>query len=371
MIRSFNFAGFNISNNLILSPMAGISDFAMRSVSRQQGASFGYGEMSTSQLSLLQRNTSKSISRSVTQMEESPRIVQIVGSDPSELLEAGLFFQEAGADVIDVNFGCPAKKVTNQKAGSTLLNQPKLIQGILENLVKNLKIKVTIKMRTGINPQQKNYLEIAKIAESTGVAAIAIHGRTAADKFLGDAEYTSITNLKNNIKIPVIANGDIDSEDKALEVLKSTASDAIMIGRAACGDPWIFNRILAKAKQTNYNYNYLDVITTMLKHLVLLEAIYTAANKQFNTHLLFRKHFIWYLTKNLAPKFIIEKSNLNLVHEIQHSMLDITQKKSLIANPILKQELSLKNIISLFRKHFNSLNSTKEQKTFLTFLSLL
>ncbi len=233
--------GQHLIDPLILAPMAGVTDRPFRQICRQQGAGHTVCEMVTSDTSLW--NSTKSSFRLNHQGEPNPKSVQIVGYDPQMLADAARLNMERGADIIDINMGCPAKKVCNRLAGSALMQDEALVARILETVVKAVPIPVTLKTRTGWNREHKNGVTIAKIAEDCGIQMLAIHGRTRADKYQGQAEYDTISAIKQAVKIPVIANGDIDSPEKALTVLQQTGCDGIMLGRAAHGRPWIFREI--------------------------------------------------------------------------------------------------------------------------------
>lgn len=226
---------------LILAPMAGVTDRPFRQICRQMGAGYTVSEMVTSDPSLWKSN--KSSFRLNHDGEPSPKSVQIVGYDPDMLAEAARLNMERGAEIIDINMGCPAKKVCNRLAGSALMQDEALVERILKTVVKAVPIPVTLKTRTGWNRDNKNGATIARIAEDCGIRMLAIHGRTRADKYEGAAEYDTIAAIKQAVSIPVIANGDIDSPEKALTVLQQTGCDGIMLGRAAHGRPWIFREI--------------------------------------------------------------------------------------------------------------------------------
>ena len=226
---------------LILAPMAGVTDRPFRQICRQMGAGYTVSEMVTSDPSLWK--SSKSSFRLNHDGEPSPKSVQIVGYDPAMLAEAARLNRERGAEIIDINMGCPAKKVCNRLSGSALMQDEALVERILKAVVQAVPIPVTLKTRTGWNRDNKNGTTIARIAEDCGIQMLAIHGRTRADKYEGQAEYDTIAAIKQAVSIPVIANGDIDSPEKALTVLQQTGCDGIMLGRAAHGRPWIFREI--------------------------------------------------------------------------------------------------------------------------------
>ena len=228
---------FSLPNQVVLAPMAGVTDRPFRQLCRRLGASLTVSEMVASDPSL--RTTPKTLRRIDHQGEPAPRSVQIVGADPAYLADAARFNVERGADVIDVNMGCPAKKVCNAAAGSALLSDEALVARILERVVAAVEVPVTLKIRTGPAPDRRNAVRIARIAEAAGIAALAVHGRTRQCAFKGAVEYDSIRAVKRAISIPVIANGDVTSPEQARRVLDHTGADAVMIGRAAQGDPWL------------------------------------------------------------------------------------------------------------------------------------
>ena len=221
--------------------MAGITDRPFREICRSMGAGLTTSEMVASAPQL--RKTSKTQQRLVFADNELPRSVQIVGADALKLVDAAKFCVEQGAQIVDINMGCPAKKVCNVYAGSALLKDERLVAEILKSVVNSVDVPVTLKTRTGWDRKNKNIKSIAKIAEDSGIAALAIHGRTRECAYKGKAEYDSIAEVKSLIDIPLIVNGDIDSVSKAKEVLDYTKADAVMIGRAAQGNPWIFREI--------------------------------------------------------------------------------------------------------------------------------
>lgn len=226
---------------LILAPMAGITDKPMRRLCRRFGAGYAVSEMLASDPTLWQ--TKKSRCRRDHRDEAGPIGVQIAGSDPALLAAAARFNVDHGAEIIDINMGCPAKKVLKVWAGSALLQDERLVGRILDAVVAAVEVPVTLKIRTGWHQDHKNGVAIAKIAEAAGVAAVAVHGRTRDQRFKGEAEYATIAAIKQSVSIPVIANGDITNAVQARNVLECTGADALMIGRAAQGRPWIFREI--------------------------------------------------------------------------------------------------------------------------------
>ena len=231
----------NISPNLILAPMAGVTDKPFRMLCKKMGAGLCVSEMTISNPKFWQ--TSKSVHRMDHADETSPISVQIAGTDPKQLGEAAQYNVDHGAQIIDINMGCPAKKVCNVLAGSALMRDEKLVAQILTATVNAVNVPVTLKIRTGWCPDSRNAIAIARIAEDCGIQSLAVHGRTRQDFYTGLAEYDTIAAVKQALKIPVVANGDISDPVKAKFVLEYTKADALMIGRAAQGRPWIFRHI--------------------------------------------------------------------------------------------------------------------------------
>ena len=232
---------YALPNNLAVAPMAGVTDRPVRQLCRRLGAGYAVSEMVASNPAL--RGTAKSLRRIDHAGEVAPIAVQIAGADPAMLADAARYNVERGAQIVDINMGCPAKKVCNVAAGSALLSDEPRVAAILEAVVRAVDVPVTLKIRTGPAPAQRNAVRIARIAEAAGIAAIAIHGRTRACAFSGAVEYGTIADAKRSVGIPVIANGDVDSPVRAKAVLEATGADGLMIGRAAQGRPWIFREI--------------------------------------------------------------------------------------------------------------------------------
>jgi len=275
---------------LILAPMAGVTDRPFRQICRQQGAGHTVSEMVTSDPSLW--HSTKSSFRLNHDGEPNPKSVQIVGYDPQMLADAARLNMERGADIIDINMGCPAKKVCNRLAGSALMQDEALVAKILTAVGNAVPIPVTLKTRTGWDRDHKNGVTIAKIAEDAGIQLLAIHGRTRADKYLGQAEYETIAEIKRSVKIPVIANGDIDSPEKALTVLQQTGCDGIMLGRAAHGRPWIFREIRHYLNTSTLlpQISLSDRADIIKQHLLALHDFYgDDLGVRFA-----RKHLAWY-----------------------------------------------------------------------------
>ena len=281
---------YELKNNLFLAPMAGVTDRPFRSLCRKLGAGMAASEMVSSN-SLLW-GSKKTLRRADHAGEEDPRAVQIVGSDPAMMAQAARYNVDNGAQIIDINMGCPAKKICNVYAGSALMQNEKLVVEILEAVVKSVDVPVTLKIRTGWDRANKNGPTITRIAEDCGIQALAVHGRTRADAFQGEAEYDTIAAIKASVKIPVIANGDITTPEKAVQVLRATAADGLMIGRAAQGNPWIFREIshfLATGEKLAPP-PVAEVRDTLLDHLETLYAFYG----EYSGVRMARKHISWY-----------------------------------------------------------------------------
>ncbi|MGH8353284.1 MAG: tRNA dihydrouridine synthase DusB [Pseudomonas sp.] len=282
---------YTLPNPLILAPMAGVTDQPFRQLCRRLGAGLVVSEMVTSDQRLW--NSRKSSLRLIHAGDPEPRSVQIAGGDPQMLAEAARANVELGAQIIDINMGCPAKKVCNKAAGSALLRDEALVQEILQAVVGAVKVPVTLKIRTGWDRAHKNGIRVAQIAEDAGISALAVHGRTRADLYTGEAEYDTIAAIKQAVSIPVFANGDIDSPQKARRVLDATGADALLIGRAAQGRPWIFREIahylasgeLLPAPALD------EVERILLEHLSALHAFY---GEVMGVRIA-RKHVGWYL----------------------------------------------------------------------------
>jgi len=281
---------FELSAPLALAPMAGVSDRPFRMLCRDMGAGIAASEMVTADTRLWR--TGKSRRRLDLQGEPEPRVVQVAGGEPAGLAEAARLNAERGAQLIDINMGCPAKKVCQRAAGSALLRDETLVRGILEAVVAASPVPVTLKIRTGWDAASRNAVRIARMAEDIGIAALAVHGRTRADMFTGEAEYETISEVVRSVSIPVFANGDIDSPRKALEVLRMTGAAGVMIGRAAHGRPWIFRQVKSYlatgiAVEPPSPRERRDII---LRHLESLHAFY---GEELGVRIA-RKHLGWY-----------------------------------------------------------------------------
>jgi tRNA-dihydrouridine synthase B len=271
--------------------MAGVTDQPFRNLCRKLGAALAVSEMVTSNTKLWKSKKTQFRLNHIG--EDAPRAVQIAGTDPLQMAEAAKLNADLGAEIIDINMGCPAKKVCKAAAGSALLRDEPLVASILHTVVTSVDIPVTLKIRTGWSEESKNAIQIAKIAEEHGIQALTIHGRTRNDFFNGVAEYETIAEVKSAIKIPIIANGDIDSPKKAFEVLKFTHADAVMIGRAAQGSPWIFREIAhyLRTKEEMPPPTINERKDILLEHLGELYNFYG----EERAVRLARKHVSWYL----------------------------------------------------------------------------
>jgi tRNA-dihydrouridine synthase B len=282
---------YTLSNNLVLAPMAGITDRPFRQLCKQLGAGMAVSEMVSSN-SLLW-GSDKTLRRADHEGEIEPRSVQIMGADPNLMAEAARYNVDNGAQIIDINMGCPAKKVCNVLAGSALLRDEILVGKILEAVVAAVpEVPVTLKIRTGWDRDSRNGVTIGGIAENSGIQALAVHGRTRADAYKGDAEYETIAEIKSALTIPVIANGDITTPEKARLVLDATGVDAIMIGRAAQGRPWIFREIAhyLQTGETLPEPSLEEVREILLGHLGNLYDFYG----EHTGVRMARKHISWY-----------------------------------------------------------------------------
>lgn len=285
-----NIGQYTLPNNLFLAPMAGVTDRPFRQLCRRLGAGMVVSEMITANKSLWA--SKKSLLRANHDGEPEPRSIQIAGTDPAMMAEAAQHNVNQGAHIIDINMGCPAKKVCNVMAGSALLQNEKLVGEILESVVNGVEVPVTLKIRTGWDADNRNGVAIARIAEQSGIKALAVHGRTRADAYRGEAEYDTIAEIKSAISIPVIANGDISSPEKAKQVLDYTQADAVMIGRAAQGNPWIFKQIDHYLKHGEHLTApaVSEVRQTLIEHLHTLYEFYG----DYTGVRMARKHIAWY-----------------------------------------------------------------------------
>ncbi len=282
---------YRFANNLALAPMAGVTDQPFRRLCRRLGAGLAASEMLSADPSLW--DTRKSRLRRDHRGEPDPRIVQIAGGDPQSLAAAARRNVAHGAQIIDINMGCPAKKVCRKWAGSALLADEELVAEILHATVAAVDVPVTLKIRTGPDPERRNAVRIARIAQAAGISALAIHGRTRADAYRGAAEYETIRAVRRVVDMPLLANGDIDSPQRAREVLQLTGVDGLMIGRAAQGRPWIFREIAAFLDHGDKlpAPSQREIAEIALSHIAELHAFYGPAGGVR----IARKHIGWYL----------------------------------------------------------------------------
>lgn len=286
---------YKLKNNLIVAPMAGVTDRPFRMLCKRMGAGMAVSEMVASN-SLLY-GSEKTKRRANHEGEVDPISVQILGADPKMLAQAARYNVDHGAQIIDINMGCPAKKICNVMAGSALLQNEKLVAEILQSVVSSVDVPVTLKIRTGWDKANRNATNIARIAESSGIQALAIHGRTRSCAYTGDAEYDTIRAVKSAVKIPIIANGDIATPEKARFVLQHTGADAVMIGRAAQGRPWLFREIAHFLATGTHllSPRVSEIQEILIGHVHELYAFY---GEQSGLRVA-RKHISWY-TKGLA-----------------------------------------------------------------------
>ena len=290
MLKPFFIGHIEIKTPLALAPMAGVTDRPFRQLCKDLGAGMAASEMTTSDPRMW--HTQKSVKRMDHAGETDPIIVQIAGSDPEMLAHAARFNVEHGAQIIDINMGCPAKKVCNVYAGSALLQDEPLVERILRAVVAAVDVPVTLKIRTGWNRENRNGVRIAKLAQDCGIKALAVHGRTRADLYNGEAEFETIRQIKAAIAIPVLANGDLTTHQRAKEVLEFTGCDALMIGRAAQGRPWIFRELahFFATGETLAAPSALEISTILRRHL---ENLYVFYGEHHGVRMA-RKHIGWY-----------------------------------------------------------------------------
>lgn len=288
---AFHIGPYPIEHPVMLAPMAGVTDRPFRQLCRQLGASYAVSEMLSCDLSLLK--TAKTQFRMNHEGEPGPIAVQIAGSDPTQMAEAAIMNVTNGAQIIDINMGCPQKKVAKKNCGSALLADPPLIRDILQAVINAVDVPVTLKTRLGIDHDHLNITAVAQLAEQCGISALFIHGRTKEQKYRGDSDYRLIKEVKQTIGIPVIANGDIDSATKAREVLHFTGCDGIMVGRAAQGNPWIFRHIhhFLQTGEQLPPPDQAEIIQVMHDHVHNLHEFYGSERG----YRMAKKHIKWFL----------------------------------------------------------------------------
>ncbi len=290
LLQPLYIGGLEIKNRLFVAPMAGVTDNPFRRLCKSFGAGHAVSEMIIADTALYARK--KSLYRANFDGEIAPISAQIAGAEPDKLAEAARFQVANGVQIVDINMGCPAKKVCKKLAGSALLQDVDLVKRLLNTTVQSVDVPVTLKTRLGFANGQENILEVAKIAEDAGIAAIAIHGRTREDFYTGQARYELIKQVKDSLTIPVIVNGDIDSPQKALDVWQQTGADAVMIGRAAQGRPWLFRDIahFAKTGEELSPPSVPELRQIVLTHLEELYRFYG----EYSGCRIARKHIAWY-----------------------------------------------------------------------------
>jgi tRNA-dihydrouridine synthase B len=306
--------GVVLPGKLVLSPMAGVTDAPFRYIASQCGADYTISEMITSQVSLW--DTDKTQRRLQDKWQTGPRIIQIAGASPDVVVEAALKCEEIGADIIEINMGCPAKKVCNVLAGSALLKDESLVGQILSQTVHAVSIPVTLKTRLGWDSNNRNILTIARITEDVGIQSLTIHGRTRTDFYTGNATYDLIAEVKQCASIPVFANGDITTPEIAKYVLEYTGVDGIYIGRGALGKPWLFRQIKDYLAHGEYakvmdTYYVRDLILNHLKY------IYEHYDEYMGCRIA-RKHVKWYM-QNLFSDLEYVQQNFAVFSQLQTS----------------------------------------------------
>ncbi|MBI1823957.1 MAG: tRNA dihydrouridine synthase DusB [Nitrospirae bacterium] len=290
LLRPLTIGNRRIENNLILAPVAGVSDLPFRRIVKEFGCGLVVTELISSEGLVRENKKTKRYLDSVP--DEKPLSIQIFGHHPEPMAKAAQFAEDAGGDIVDINFGCPVRKVTRSGAGAGVMNDPTRAQSIMERVVKAVRIPVTMKMRIGMDDQNIYALELAKMAEDCGISALTIHARTVAQGFSGKADWNWIRKVKETVKIPVIGNGDINSPEDAEIILTSTGCDGIMIGRAAFGNPWIFQEIrgyLATGIRYQGPANQ-ERKKVLLRHFEFMKTCY---GEEQGT-VLMRKHACWY-----------------------------------------------------------------------------
>lgn len=307
---------YELESNLLLAPMAGVTDRPFRTLCRSFGAGMAVSEMISSDSSLW--TTRKSQLRMIHKDEVSPRSVQIAGTEPEQMAEAARLNVDMGAQLIDINMGCPAKKVCKKAAGSALMRDEALVARILKAVVDAVDIPVTLKTRTGWDTDHRNALNIARIAEDAGVQALTIHGRTRACAYRGEAEYDTIATVKQALSIPVIANGDISNGTQARDVLEKTGADAIMIGRGAHGQPWIFKEIrhFLLTGENPPQLSSTEKSRVALGHLRAIQEFYEGIQGVRVA----RKHIGWYLEREGIPR-----RDLQAIYKINNATEQLEQ----------------------------------------------
>ncbi len=348
-----------LGSRVLLAPMAGLTDQPFRNICRSLGAGLATSEMTTADMA--QWQTSKSRTRLILDNENGLKVVQIAGSVPSQIAEAAKAIEALGADIIDINMGCPAKKVCRKLAGSALLQDEVLVREILEAAVAAVTIPVTLKIRTGWNPEHRNGPTVAAMAEDIGISALAVHGRTRACMFKGDVEYDTIAAIKQRVTIPVFANGDIKTPQQAADVLEKTGVDGVMIGRAALGQPWLFNSINS---WLNENFlpeppSIIEQRDIILNHLNGLHQLY---GPETGVRVA-RKHLTWYCQHlEGAEDFRNTVVRINSVEEQLQTTLNFFNRYELTEPPAASTSLRHRKTTSWYQSRKNQLQESLLRK---------
>ena len=305
MLKPLHIGPYQLSSNILLAPMAGLTDRPYRDICRSFGAGLTTSEMITSDVSLWE--SKKSSTRLISADEIAPRCAQIVGTDPYTMAEAAKRCADQGVQILDINMGCPAKKVCNKAAGSALMQYPERVEAILTSIVAAVDLPITLKIRTGWSNKNKNALQIAHIAEESGISALSIHGRSREEAFMGHAEYETIRAVKKQSHIPILVNGDISTIQDVAFVLKYTQADGVLLGRISKGRPWIFEEI-------NHYLNTNEVkeplprnkqIHTAIEHITTIHQYYNSALRLSVA----RKHVACYLN-TMSTQHVVSKDVL-------------------------------------------------------------
>ncbi|MFL0801783.1 MAG: tRNA dihydrouridine synthase DusB [Agarilytica sp.] len=327
----FTIGPYAIHSQALLAPMAGVTDLPFRKICQELGAGLTTSEMVTSNTDLW--NSAKSQFRLVhDKRSKIPNSIQIAGSDPELMADAAQHAVSMGAQIIDINMGCPAKKVCKKLAGSALLKDEKLVGRILSSVVSRVDVPVTLKTRTGWDTDHKNGVDIAKLAENEGIQALAVHGRTRACKFQGNAEYDTIAEIASRLSIPVIANGDIDSPEKAKSVLNYTGAQAVMIGRAAFGNPWIFAQITKFLNEEQpYSLPTGKTITQVMD--AHFKDLYQHYGDPKGIRIA-RKHFAWYCQQHGGDSI----TDIQTFYQLETIQSQLEAVNSLFKRPYLNED---------------------------------
>ena len=324
-LKPINIGPISVKDPVLLCPMAGVTDLPFRRLVKRFGAGLVTSEMIASQAMI--RDHKRTHKMAAAESDEYLMSVQLAGCDPDMMAQAARMNEDKGAQIIDINMGCPAKKVCKRAAGSALLQNPELVERILTAVVSAVDVPVTLKIRTGWDRQNRNAETIARIAEDSGVAALAVHGRTKACRFVGEVEYDTIAKVVDAVSIPVLANGDITDPQGAVSVLKHTGAAAVMIGRAAQGNPWIFNQInhYLKYDQPLAPPSMEECSQVMSEHLLALHEFYGETGGVRIS----RKHIGWYINplpggKEFTRVFNTLETTEQQRHFLQSFFLDLT-----------------------------------------------